>query len=156
MRKGTAWGCALALALAGGLALATEVEPGGGPQGDAVASLQDVRGNEATALLTLGSPSRTSVATITSLRLTDKGEILGQTGPARTVAVLSGQENTLLVKFPVEVGKENHILFRVVFSNEDGTTRESSAYLRVNLDPSREPRLVENVLEFSAAQEVKP
>jgi len=158
MKKCAEWGLSLALALAAAsfVPALAEVEPGAGTNGSGGgAALQSVDGNEAMVQLVFHAMTSPATATITPQNLTEKGEIAGLAAPQRTVSLPAGVETVLLLPVQVTAGKENHLQFQIQLLWPDGTGSAMSYYLLVNLDPAREPRLVGNVLEYTA-QQVKP
>jgi hypothetical protein len=154
MRKRLFLVCLLSLAATGVLAVPSEVEPlaGSGLR----ASLAPVEGNPGKGLalvqVKLVSQDADAVSGLSVSSVTSEGQVLRTTPLASATRLSRGVEMTLLVSVAVDPGRENHLVFTADMQKANGTTSRATSYLRVNLDPSLDPVVIDGVAEFKAKE----
>ncbi len=95
---------------------------------------------------------------LASIRISGRRHIA--TRPARAFQVLDDHRplsRRVARKFQhrleLEPGHEHHVIFTIRGEDSAGRSREARTYLRVNLDTSREPEVLEELLQFRARME---
>lgn len=70
--------------------------------------------------------------------------------PDAVVPLRRGAVRKFQYELMLERGRVHHLFFTVGEEGDPGSARESSAYLRVNLDPARQPEDLGDILQFRA------
>lgn len=70
--------------------------------------------------------------------------------PDAIVPLRHGAVRKFQYELTLERGRVHHLLFTVGEAEDPGSVRESTAYLRVNLDPAQQPEDLGDMLQFRA------
>lgn len=67
-------------------------------------------------------------------------------------ALHRGQERTIRHTVDLEQGKEHHLIFDAVIEDAAGNLLKTTTHVTVNLDPSRQPELLDGLVQYRATR----
>lgn len=73
-------------------------------------------------------------------------------GPERELSLPAGRPATLRYDLDLEPGRQHHLFFRVESGDPAFPDAEATAYLSVDLNPSRQPERIGRLIQYRARQ----